>query len=155
MNGAPYSNRSGQRPAAFFDRDGVLNVDYGYVHDPARLELIEGAVEAVRACNAAGYLVLVATNQSGVARGLFDEAAVEHFHQALRARFADGGARIDDFRYCPHHPTIGTVVDCDCRKPRPGMLFELARAWSVDRSRSFMIGDKPSDMAAAEAAGVR
>ncbi len=145
------------RPAAFFDRDGVLNVDHGYVHDPRQLDLIDGAVEAVRLCNAAGYLVLVVTNQSGVARGLFDEASVRRFHRALQERFARAGATIDDIRYCPHHPDAGSSAhtgDCDCRKPRPGMLLDLARAWSIDMTRSFLIGDKPSDIAAAAAADI-
>lgn len=145
------------RPAAFFDRDGVLNVDHGYVHDPRCLDLIDGAAEAVRLCNAAGYLVLVVTNQSGVARGLFDEAAVNRFHQTLVDRLAQAGATIDDIRYCPHHTEVGSDtyrMACACRKPRPGMLLDLARTWSVDMARSFMVGDKPSDMAAAAAAGI-
>lgn len=145
------------RPAAFFDRDGVLNVDYGYVADPARLELVAGAAQAVRLCNAAGYLVLVVTNQSGVARGLYDEAAVARFHAALRIRLATEGAVVDDFRHCPHHPTAGIgayVRDCDCRKPKPGMILDLAHRWSVDMTRSFLVGDKPSDVAAAAAAGI-
>lgn len=114
--------------------------------------MIDGAAEAVRLCNVANIPVLVVTNQSGVARGLFDAAAVERFHFALRDRLAAEGARIDDILYCPHHPDFGP--DCECRKPAPGMLLTLAQRWSIDLSRAFLIGDKASDMAAAKAAGV-
>ena len=145
------------RAAAFFDRDGVLNEDRGYLHDAKRFVLMPGAVEAVRLCNEAGYLVFVVTNQSGVARGYYDEAAVGALHRYMVAVFADAGARIDDIRYCPHHPN-GTVPRyakiCACRKPAAGMLLDLMTTWLVDRARSFLIGDKPSDLAAAAAARI-
>ena len=91
--------------AVFLDRDGVLNVDHGYVHDPARLDWIEGAREAVAAMTRAGLTVLVVTNQSGIGRGYFDEAALERFHAAMQAQLADVGGRIDAFYYCPFHET--------------------------------------------------
>jgi D-glycero-D-manno-heptose 1,7-bisphosphate phosphatase len=139
------------RPAVFFDRDGVLIVDHGYVHNIENLEWIIGAVEAIRRCNDAGYLVFVATNQSGVARGFYDEQAVEDFHSAMRRELAVQGAHIDDFRYCPHHPQA--IVDkyrrsCECRKPKPGMLLDLMRQWPVDRS-------KTRDIEAADSAGLK
>lgn len=145
------------RPAAFFDRDGVLNVDHGYVHDPDRLQLVTGAAAAIASCRAAGFLVFVVTNQSGVARGLFDEDAVKIFNAELQGRLAAFGAIIDDVRYCPHHPNAAVAAyrqACACRKPMPGMILDLARSWKVDLPRSFLIGDKDSDVAAAQAAGV-
>ena len=146
------------RPAAFLDRDGVLNVDYGYPHKPEQLTWIAGAPEAVRLLNEAGYYVIVITNQSGVARGFFSEGAVHAFHahmqQALRAQ----GAHIDAFYYCPHHPQ-GKVKElaivCRCRKPAPGLLEQAARDWPIARGGSFFIGDKDDDMAAASAFKIR
>jgi D-glycero-D-manno-heptose 1,7-bisphosphate phosphatase len=147
------------RPGAFFDRDGVINVDHGYVGDPDRVELVEGAAAALRACRDAGCLVFIVTNQSGVARGYFDEETVDRVHAHLRRVLAavDAGAIVDDIRYCPHH-VDGTVDryarSCEWRKPGPGMILDLAKHWPVDLARSFMIGDKESDMEAALAAGV-
>lgn len=147
-----------RRPAAFLDRDGVLNVDHGYVHRPEQLEWIAGAPESVRLLNEAGYYVLVITNQSGVARGFFDEAAVKSFHAHMQNVLAGKGAHIDAFYYCPHHPE-GTVkaftMACSCRKPRTGMLEQAAREWPINLNRSFFIGDKDNDMAAAGAFKVR
>jgi len=147
-----------RRPAAFLDRDGVLNVDHGYVYRPEDLEWITGAPEAVRLLNEAGYYVLVITNQSGVARGFYDEAAVQRFHAHMRALIEAAGARIDAFYYCPHHPE-GAVkelaVRCRCRKPAPGMLEQAAAEWPLDLSRSFLIGDKDDDMTAAARFGIR
>ena len=151
-------NSSPLRPAVFFDRDGVLNVDAGYTHRPEALRWIEGAMEAVRLCNAAGRLVFVVTNQSGVARGYFTEDTVRAFHDRMRADLRRVGAHVDAFAYCPHHPE-GVVpdlaVDCACRKPRPGMILELLARWPVDPARSLLIGHSPRDLAAAAAAGLR
>ncbi|HVZ52624.1 MAG TPA: HAD family hydrolase [Pseudolabrys sp.] len=147
-----------RRPAAFLDRDGVLNVDHGYVYRPEDLAWVPGAPEAVRLLNEAGYAVIVITNQSGVARGYYDEAAVRRFHDHMRARIEAEGAHIDAFYYCPHHPQ-GIVkelaVACRCRKPEPGMLEQAAREWPLDLSRSFLIGDKDDDMTAAARFGIR
>ena len=148
----------GQRPAAFFDRDGVLNVDHGYAYRPDQFEWIAGAPEAVRLLNKAGYFVFVVTNQSGIARGYYEEAAMHHFHALMQDALRTQGAHIDAFYYCPHHPE-GTVkelaVRCHCRKPEPGMLEQAAREWPVDLGRSFLIGDKGADMAAAAAFKIR
>lgn len=151
------SDNAAHACAAFFDRDGVINVDHGYVHSADRLDLVSGAAAALRACREAGFLVFVVTNQSGVARGYFDLATLGRFHDHLRQRLADEGTFIDDIRYCPHH--VDAVVpayrrDCDWRKPGAGMIHDLARHWRVDLSRSFLVGDKSSDMVAAETAGV-
>jgi len=145
------------RPAAFFDRDGVINVDHGYVHDPDQFELIPGAAQALRLCRDAGFLVFIVTNQAGVARGYYDEAAIAHLHDHLQACLMREGASVDDIRYCPHLPDAPVArYDCDCswRKPAPGMLLDLAKHWPVDLQRSFLVGDKDSDIAAARAAGV-
>ena len=147
-----------KRPAAFLDRDGVLNVDHGYAHRPDQLEWIPGAPEAVRMLNNAGYYVIVITNQSGIARDYFKEAAVHQFHGHMQDALRTQGAHIDAFYYCPHHPE-GTVkefaVRCRCRKPNPGMLEQAAREWPIDLGRSFLIGDKDDDMAAAAAFNIR
>ena len=146
------------RPAAFLDRYGVLNVDHGYVYRPEQLEWIDGAREAVRLLNSAGYYVFVISNQSGVARGFYDEAAVNSFHALMQDGLAAQGAHIDAFYFCPHHPE-GTVkslaVSCNCRKPAPGMLGQAAREWPIDLGASFLIGDKDDDVAAAKAFNIR
>jgi len=151
-------NTDMRRPAAFFDRDGVLNVDHGYVHRPEQLEWIDGAREAVRLLNSAGYYVLVVSNQSGIARGHYDEVAVKSFHAHMQKDLAADGARIDAFYFCPHHPdgiVKSLAVSCHCRKPAPGMLEQAAREWPIDAGASFLIGDKDDDMAAAAAFNIR
>jgi D-glycero-D-manno-heptose 1,7-bisphosphate phosphatase len=149
---------SEKRPVAFLDRDGVLNVDRGYVHRPNQLEWVEGAPEAVRLLNEAGYAVIIVTNQSGIARGYFDEAAVKAFHAHIENELARLGARVDAFYYCPHHPE-GTIkeyaIRCRCRKPGTGLLEQAARDFPVDASRSFLMGDKGIDMEAAAAFGIK
>jgi D-glycero-D-manno-heptose 1,7-bisphosphate phosphatase len=143
-------------PAVFFDRDGVLIRDGHYLSDPDKVEWVSGAKSAISLLKARGFLLFVVTNQSGVARGYFDEASVRRVHDRLQADLAGHGA-IDEFVYCPHLRT-GTVdayrIDCDCRKPKPGMILRLIEAWSCDPTSSFMIGDKVSDMEAAAAAGL-
>ncbi len=141
-----------RRPAAFLDRDGVLIVDHGYAHRPDQLAWIDDAPAAVRMLNEAGYYVFVITNQSGVARGYYDEAAVNRFHAYMQDRLRAHGAHVDAFYYCPHHPE-GTVaayaISCRCRKPGIGMLEQAEKEWPIDRRRSFLIGDKDSDLQAA------
>lgn len=144
--------------AVFFDRDGVINVDHGYVHDPRALEWIEGAREIIAELTQAGVKVLVVTNQSGVARGYFDEAAVEHFHAAIQAGLSAIGGKVDAFYTCPYHETA--VVeryrhpDHPDRKPNPGMILRGLADWSIRPDEACMVGDKASDVEAAHRAGM-
>jgi D-glycero-D-manno-heptose 1,7-bisphosphate phosphatase len=147
------------RPAAFLDRDGVLNVDKGYTHRVKDLRWTPDAREAVRALNDAGRLVVVVTNQSGIGRGLYSEADMARFHQAMRADLAAVGAHIDAFYHCPFHrdaalPEFRADNHPD-RKPNPGMLQRAISEWDIYPNESFLIGDKMSDIEAARRVGVR
>jgi D-glycero-D-manno-heptose 1,7-bisphosphate phosphatase len=146
------------RPAVVFDRDGVLNEDTGYTHRPDQLVWRTGAREAIRMLNDRGYYVFVATNQAGVARGLYDEAAISAFHAHMQEQLAEAGAHIDAFYHCPFHPEGSVaqyrVADHPDRKPNPGMILRAIGEWPVDRTRSFLIGDRQSDIEAAERAGL-
>lgn len=146
------------RPAAFLDRDGVLNVDRGYTHKPDDLEWIDGARDMIKSLNESNYYVIVVTNQAGVARGYYTLDDVAAFHAAMREELAQDGAYIDAFYACPYHADGNvetfTVANHPDRKPNPGMLLRAAQEWPIDMSRSFMIGDKKSDVAAGTAASV-
>ena len=147
------------RPAAFFDRDGVFNVDQGYVHRVEHIAWIAGGPQAVRRLNDLGYLVILVTNQSGIGRGYYDEASMHAVHAALAAHLATAGGRIDAIYFAPHHEDAVLDQyrhpDHPDRKPNPGMLLKAMQDFAIDRARSFLIGDKESDLEAARRAGVK
>lgn len=145
------------KPAVFLDRDGVINVDHGYVHDEHDFEYIDGVFEAAKAFKDMGYLLVLVTNQSGIARGMFSEDRFLSLTQWMDWNFVDNGVELDGIYYCPHHAEQGIgeyKQDCDCRKPKPGMFISARDFLKIDMAKSVMIGDKAEDMMAAEAAGV-
>ncbi|WP_181703814.1 D-glycero-alpha-D-manno-heptose-1,7-bisphosphate 7-phosphatase [Chthonobacter albigriseus] len=145
------------KPAMFLDRDGVLNVDHGYVGTPDRFDWIPGAREAIAHANRADFLVFVVTNQSGIARGYYSEADFARLRDHIRAELAGTGAWIDDERHCPYledAPIEAYRQASTWRKPEPGMILDLLDRWPVDRSRSFLVGDRDSDLEAARRAGI-
>jgi D-glycero-D-manno-heptose 1,7-bisphosphate phosphatase len=138
------------RRAAFLDRDGVINIDNGYVGQVERFRLIPGAAQGLKQLAEAGYLLVVVTNQSGIARGYYSAEDFSVVTRHMTARLAAMGVEIAHVAFCPHPPD----GDCACRKPRPGMILESAATLGIDLARSIMIGDKPSDIAAGRRAGV-
>jgi D-glycero-D-manno-heptose 1,7-bisphosphate phosphatase len=144
--------------AVFLDRDGTINEEVGYITRMEGLRLIPGVGAAIRRINERGLKVVVVTNQSGVARGLFDEAFVARMNARLSEMLLAEGALIDAFYFCPHHPTEGKGVylrSCGCRKPEPGMVLKAAEELGIDRRRSYLVGDTLRDIGAAAGAGVR
>jgi D-glycero-D-manno-heptose 1,7-bisphosphate phosphatase len=142
---------------ALLDRDGVLMVDHGHVSTREQVEWIAGVPQAIRALREAGYAVVIVTNQAGIAKALYSEEQFAAFMRWFVAELANQAAPIDAVYYCPHHPTEGRppyLVDCGCRKPKPGMLLRALEDAGATAAHSLMIGDKRTDMQAAQAAGV-
>jgi D-glycero-D-manno-heptose 1,7-bisphosphate phosphatase len=137
--------------AVFLDRDGVLMQDANYVGHVDQVALIDNAPQALRRLQGAGFLLCVVTNQSGVGRGYFTREAVEEIHALLNGHFAEAGVKIDAYYVCPHHPED----NCDCRKPKPKFLRDAAAQFGLDLRRSFMVGDRPSDVQCGQNAGTR
>ena len=153
-----YTFRVGSRPAVFIDRDGTLTEEVGYVNHPKRLRLLPRSAEAIRRLNAAGIPAVVVTNQAGIARGYFTAEVLDAVHEKLRALLEHEGARLDGVYFCPHHPTEGQPpfrADCECRKPKAGLLLSAAADLDLDLARSVMVGDKPSDLEVAPLVGAR
>ena len=146
------------RPAVFLDRDGTLNVDVGYLHAMEQLELFPWTGDALRLLKRAGYLLVVVSNQAGIAQGMIPSGFVEQAHEEMVRRVRDGGGDLDALYFCPHHPR-GAIkefsTDCLCRKPRPGMINDAVRDLGIDVARSWVVGDKWLDVQLGHAAGAR
>jgi D-glycero-D-manno-heptose 1,7-bisphosphate phosphatase len=146
------------RPAVFIDRDGTLTEEVGYVNHPQRIRLLPRSAEAIRRLNAAGIAAIVATNQAGLARGYFSAEVLKAANDEMLRQLKEAGARLDGVYVCTHHPTEGAPpyrTECECRKPKAGMLQRAARELGVDLAASTMIGDKPSDLDCGRAVGAR
>jgi D-glycero-D-manno-heptose 1,7-bisphosphate phosphatase len=145
-------------PAIFMDRDGTLCDEVGYVNHLSRFRIFPYAVDVVRWINRSGRLAVLVTNQAGVARGYFPESLITEVHAHLARTLAEGDAKLDGIYYCPHHPSVGEPPyrqECDCRKPRPGLLLRAAKELGIDLARSWMIGDRYSDVKLAWTVGAR
>jgi D-glycero-D-manno-heptose 1,7-bisphosphate phosphatase len=150
--------RVGKAAAVFLDRDGTINEEVGYLDSLDKLKIFPEAFDAIRLINQSGMKAVVISNQSGVARGYFDEAFVETVHARIQALLKEHKAWIDRFYYCPHHPTEGTGVyrtACTCRKPEAGLLLRASQEMDIDLARSYMVGDMPKDIEAAGKAGAK
>lgn len=143
------------RQAVFLDRDGTINVEKHHLYKTEDWEWIPGAVEAIRGFRKLGFMVVVVTNQSGIARGLYTDEDVRRLHLYVDTLLEAEAARIDAYYYCPHHPDYGEKKSCNCRKPRPGLLLQAQGDFGIDLGSSFMIGDKYSDILSGRAAGAR
>ena len=144
--------------AAFFDRDGVLNVDKSYLYKIEDLEWIDGAKEALAYLTQQGYTVFVVTNQSGIARGYYTVDDMDKLHDFMAQQAAAAGGKIEKFYYCPHLPEgkiAEYAIECDCRKPKPGLILRAFEEYGIDKEAAFLIGDKPRDVESAEAAGIK
>ncbi|MEP6568807.1 MAG: HAD family hydrolase [Acidobacteriota bacterium] len=144
--------------AVFIDRDGTISEEVGYINHPSRFRVFPYAAAAIKHLNDRGWLAIVVTNQAGVARGYFSEDMIETVHAGLTSKLEAGGARLDAIYYCAHHPSVGEPpyrFDCDCRKPKPGLISRAAQDFDVDLSGSWMVGDRYSDVELARNAGVK
>jgi D-glycero-D-manno-heptose 1,7-bisphosphate phosphatase len=147
-----------KRRAVFMDRDGTISEEIGYVNHPSRYRVFPYSAEAVRLLNEAGWLAILVTNQAGVARGYFTEDVIGAVHNVLSQELEKNGARLDAIYYCAHHPTVGEEpyrFDCNCRKPKPGLIERAIEEFDIDTAQSWMIGDRYSDIELARNAHLR
>ncbi len=147
-----------KRPAVFIDRDGTISEEVGYVNHPSRFRVFPYSAEAVRILNENGWLAIVITNQAGVARGYFSEDVILRIHDQLKRDLQNGSAQLDAIYYCAHHPSVGEPpyrLECDCRKPKTGLIEQAARDFDIDMEASWMAGDRYSDVELARNAGLR
>lgn len=147
-----------KRKAVFIDRDGTLSEEVGYINHPSRLRLFPYSAHALKLLNEKGWLAIVVTNQAGVARGYFQEEMVRVVHERLRIKLAEHGAHLDAIYYCAHHPSVGQEpyrLDCNCRKPKPGLIQQANEELDIDLEKSWMVGDRYSDIELARNAGLR
>jgi D-glycero-D-manno-heptose 1,7-bisphosphate phosphatase len=146
-----------RRPALFIDRDGTINEEMGYINHPSRFVLLPGVAEAIRLLNEREILAIVLSNQSGVARGYFPIDLVHEINDLMKRRLGKSGARVDGIFFCPHHPK-GIVreyaLDCDCRKPEAGLIYQACAEFEIDLTRSFVVGDRVRDIEMAQNAGL-
>ena len=146
-----------KRPAVFIDRDGTISEEVGYIDHPSRFRVFPYAASAIKLLNARGWLAVIITNQAGVARGYFSETMIQTVHDNLQKNLGDEGARVDAIYYCAHHPSVGEPPyrqDCDCRKPKPGLVNQAAKDLNIALEQSWMVGDRYSDIELARNAGV-
>jgi D-glycero-D-manno-heptose 1,7-bisphosphate phosphatase len=147
-----------QNVGVFIDRDGTISEEVGYINHLSRFQVYPWSAEAIRNLNLKGLKAILVTNQAGVARGYFEESLIHEVHRKLRDELKQSGAYLDAIYYCPHHPSVGKPpyrLDCDCRKPKPGMLWRAANEFEIDMQHSFMIGDRYSDIELGQNAGIR
>jgi D-glycero-D-manno-heptose 1,7-bisphosphate phosphatase len=142
-------------PAIFLDRDGTINIEKNYLYRIEDWEWIPGAIKAIKLINEMGFLAIVVTNQAGIARGYYTDSDVEFLHIQVNEILNAHGARIDAYYYCPHHPEFGDNRSCDCRKPAPGLLQKAKKDFDINLSDSYLVGDKITDIEAAEKSGVQ
>ncbi len=144
--------------AVFIDRDGTISEEVGYINHASRFRLFQYSAAAIKQLHDSGYLAIIITNQAGVARGYFSEGMVQDIHAKMIEELGAGGAALDAVYYCAHHPSVGEPpyrLDCDCRKPKPGLLLRAARDFDIDLAKSWMTGDRYSDIELAANAGVK
>jgi D-glycero-D-manno-heptose 1,7-bisphosphate phosphatase len=147
-----------KRPAVFIDRDGTISEEVGYINHPSRFRVFPYTAEAIKLLNDQGWLAIVITNQAGVARGYFSESMIQTVHDNLLREVGEKGARVDAIYYCAHHPSVGAPPyrqDCDCRKPKPGLVNRACKDLDIDLKYSWMIGDRYGDVELAHNAGIR
>jgi len=146
-----------KRRAVFIDRDGTISEEVGYINHPSRFRVFPFSAAAIKLLNESGWLAIVITNQAGVARGYFSEEMIQTVHERLQRDLESDGATLDAIYYCAHHPSVGQPpyrLDCDCRKPKPGLISRAVKKFDIDPSSSWMVGDRYSDIELARNAGI-